>query len=269
MNLVVMSNCTPPAWYMIEQLRHKWPVRAIIRPLWSRAPTAASPWKKVIENPLAAAQRRLYRACSDPLIRRRDQEICRRLFGVKQLTPTIGVIDLPTWAVNAPSGIELLRELKPDYLIVNGGPILKADVLAVPRYGAVNIHYGIAPQYRGENTIFWPLYYGDHDHLGITLHHIENRVDGGHLLAHGFPALEATDSEASLWVKCSRLSATLICSFLAAADGTRPPGIRQQEKGRQFNGRARTPWHDLHYAFKRQVLKQFPIPRDERVITYF
>jgi len=45
--------------------------------------------------------------------------------------------------------------------------------------GAMNIHAGIAPEYRGSACNFWADYHGRPDLVGVTLHDLTAEIDGG------------------------------------------------------------------------------------------
>jgi methionyl-tRNA formyltransferase len=76
-----------------------------------------------------------------------------------------------------------LRELAPDLLIVNSyAMILRPDILAVPRFGAVNVHGALLPAYRGANPTEWALINGERE-TGVTIHAIDRGIDTGPIVA--------------------------------------------------------------------------------------
>jgi len=48
--------------------------------------------------------------------------------------------------------------------------------------GAMNIHAGVAPEYRGSACNFWADYHGRPDLVGVTLHDLTAAIDGGPIL---------------------------------------------------------------------------------------
>lgn len=77
--------------------------------------------------------------------------------------------------------INLLREAQPDLGILYGTNIIKEAVFGVPRLGAINIHQGFAPIYRGGPTVFWELFNGEKE-IGITVHFVAAKVDTGDII---------------------------------------------------------------------------------------
>ena len=75
-----------------------------------------------------------------------------------------------------------VRELAPEVICVFGTRLIQGEVLSIARSGALNIHTGLSPYYRGGHCTFWCLYESDLDHLGVTIHHLTSRIDGGDII---------------------------------------------------------------------------------------
>jgi len=76
----------------------------------------------------------------------------------------------------------LLEAEKPDIIVVYGTTILKPHIFTKPRLVTLNMHTGLSPHYRGDSTLFWPVFYDDPDHLGVTVHKLVADVDGGDIV---------------------------------------------------------------------------------------
>ncbi len=81
-----------------------------------------------------------------------------------------------------------LKNKAPDLVLVCGfGLKIPSDILNIPKYGFLNIHFGQLPQNRGADPVFWTLKYGDKQTV-ITIHKIDNDWDtGAILLEHKVP----------------------------------------------------------------------------------
>ena len=110
--------------------------------------------------------------------------------------------------LNGDAGAALLAGAAPDLLVLSTAPILRERIFTIPRYGTVNVHWGIASRYRGEDTVFQPLQRREYDAIGVTLHHVDAGIDTGPVLAVGRPALAPTDTLATLWAKLAMVAAT-------------------------------------------------------------
>lgn len=75
-----------------------------------------------------------------------------------------------------------LRRLKPDLVLFTGGGLIRKDILANAGAGVVNCHMGMLPKYRGMDVVEWPILEGDLEHIGMTVHFMDEGVDTGDIL---------------------------------------------------------------------------------------
>jgi hypothetical protein len=83
--------------------------------------------------------------------------------------------------INSAQGIEAVRSLSPDVLLVYGTSIIRAPVLESAQGIALNMHTGISPHYRGTHCAFWPIANGEWNMLGATVHECTAEIDGGRI----------------------------------------------------------------------------------------
>jgi folate-dependent phosphoribosylglycinamide formyltransferase PurN len=172
-------------------------------------------------------------------------------------------------ALNGDDGARLLREAAPDLLVLSGAPLLKPHIYGIPRRGTVNLHWGIAPAYRGQQSIFTALRRHDYGAIGVTLHYVDDGVDTGPVLAQGWPALDPTDTLASITAKTARLAATMLSEFVTAL-GTGPvEGQRLSGPGVNVRSRDRRVRHHVGYALARRVLRRRPPVDAGRIVRYW
>ena len=127
-------------------------------------------------------------------------------------------------------------------------PLLKRSLYRTAPLGAVNLHFGVAPRYRGENTLFWALRERNPAGLGVTFHRIDDGIDTGPVMAWGFPRLFPRMTEETVWLD----SIDLACRMAGRVVAEMKPGI-PSGKGRLYPMRRRQPWHDLlEYIFPYQ-----------------
>jgi hypothetical protein len=87
--------------------------------------------------------------------------------------------------LNQGDGLMELRASRPDLLVSVGSPeIFKQPVLATAAFGAINVHNGRLPRYRGIFGTFWEMYCGE-EWGCATIHVMEPKVDAGAVLAQG------------------------------------------------------------------------------------
>lgn len=84
--------------------------------------------------------------------------------------------------VNEPEVVQLLREIRPSVIVVNGTRILRKPVLEATDAVIFNLHAGITPLYRGVHGGYWALADGKPEHCGVTVHVIDEGLDTGSIV---------------------------------------------------------------------------------------
>ncbi|MGY3438339.1 MULTISPECIES: MupA/Atu3671 family FMN-dependent luciferase-like monooxygenase [unclassified Marinovum] len=159
------------------------------------------------------------------------------------------VPDLRDWALAQGLRVEVpgpdlaarLRDVACDWLLsVANLDVLPADVLALPRQGAVNFHDGPLPRYAGLNAPVWALLNGEARH-GITWHMIEGGIDEGDILGQQMFDIAPDDTALSLNLKCYAAAVesfgALIDQLASGAPQRQPQDLRR----RSYFGRAACP----------------------------
>lgn len=85
-------------------------------------------------------------------------------------------------SVNSKETIELLKQISPKVVVVNGTRIISKKVLNSTKAIFINTHVGITPKYRGVHGAYWALVNNDKDNCGVTVHLIDEGIDTGNIL---------------------------------------------------------------------------------------
>jgi methionyl-tRNA formyltransferase len=133
---------------------------------------------------------------------------------VKQAALAHGI---PVWqpgSLKRPENIEALAAYHADlYIVAAFGQILPQAVLDLPRFGTLNIHASLLPNYRGVSPISEAILQGDTE-TGVTIMLIDAGVDTGPtLLQHTVPITE-NDTTGSLTSKLAELGASALLEAL-------------------------------------------------------
>ncbi len=84
--------------------------------------------------------------------------------------------------IRAPEVQQLLEKLTPDVIVIIAyGQIIPARLLAIPRYGWINLHASLLPKYRGAAPINWAIVNGE-TCTGLTSMRIDAGMDTGDIL---------------------------------------------------------------------------------------
>ena len=100
-------------------------------------------------------------------------------------------------SVNAEETIDVLREIKPDVVVVSGTRIISAKVLNCVRAVFINMHAGITPMYRGVHGGYWALVQNDRHACGVTVHEVDPGIDTGLILGQARIFPNGTDNFAT------------------------------------------------------------------------
>ncbi|MGH9151786.1 MAG: formyl transferase [Acidimicrobiales bacterium] len=85
-------------------------------------------------------------------------------------------------SVNCEDARAVLRRLDPRVVVVSGTRIISRDTLACVPAPFINMHAGVAPQYRGVHGGYWALAEGRPELAGTTVHLVDAGIDTGAIL---------------------------------------------------------------------------------------
>jgi methionyl-tRNA formyltransferase len=163
-------------------------------------------------------------------------ELCLTVTNILHLAWAHG---LPVWEVSHlahPATLEFVAGLQPDLMAVACFPHkFPPELLAIPRYGGVNLHPSLLPAYRGPAPLFWQARQGE-PQTGVTLHYLDNGLDTGDIVAQtSFPWPEGI-IQAALQSRCAAMGADLLLAAVRqlAATGNLPRRPQSSTGGSYF-----------------------------------
>jgi methionyl-tRNA formyltransferase len=107
-----------------------------------------------------------------------------------------------------PAVHDLLRGLRPDIGIsANFGYILRSAILAIPPRGCVNVHPALLPYNRGSYPNVWSII--ERTPAGVTLHHMDDGVDTGDIIAQREVPVDPADTGLTLYRRLETAAAEL------------------------------------------------------------
>ncbi len=128
----------------------------------------------------------------------------------------------------------VLEAARPDVLVVAAyGLILPAWVLALPRFGCLNIHGSLLPRWRGAAPIQRAIEAGDAG-TGITIMQMDEGLDTGAMLLTEATPIGADDTSSTLHDRLAAIGARLIVQALAQLRHGPLPGTPQPEAGANY-----------------------------------
>lgn len=121
------------------------------------------------------------------------------------------------------TALEAVKSLVPDILVVVAyGRILPDDILAVPKYGAVNVHGSLLPKYRGAAPIQWAVLNGDKT-TGVTTMYLASEMDTGDVIYTAETEIGEFETSGELFDRLKVMGAELLVKTLRDIEaGTAP-----------------------------------------------
>ena len=120
-------------------------------------------------------------------------------------------------SLRSPDLNKQLTALTPDLFVVVAFKILPKSLIDLPRFGALNLHASLLPQYRGAGPIQWALMNGDTT-TGVTVFQITPEVDTGDILLQQEIAIATDDTMWTLGIRLCEAGAGLVIEAMDALE---------------------------------------------------
>ncbi len=146
---------------------------------------------------------------------------------VKQLALDCGIPVFQPQKMRDGTALEMLKGLQPDILVVVAyGRILPDDILALPKYGAINVHGSLLPKYRGAAPIQWAVLNGDKI-TGVTTMHLQSEMDAGDIIYKDETEIGEFETAGELFDRLAEMGANLLVKTLLDIEAGTAPSIPQ------------------------------------------
>jgi methionyl-tRNA formyltransferase len=137
---------------------------------------------------------------------------------VHRLFASIGAPRTEVADVNAPAFLDELRRLEVDVIVsLNTPQKLKKPLLALPKHGCINVHFGMLPRYRGILPIFHALM-NEESSFGVTVHMMDEQLDNGDIIAQRAVPIATGDDLETLYPKGFAAASALLDEALEAIE---------------------------------------------------
>lgn len=136
----------------------------------------------------------LFAALVVPLLSRRSGKRIAEIeleYGLAKEWDNVKPIEVDS--VNSEKTREILRELQPDIVVVNGTGIIGRKTLQSVNAVFINTHAGITPLYRGVHGAYWARAEGRPELVGTTVHFVDEGIDTGNIIDQAF--FEVTEKD--------------------------------------------------------------------------
>ena len=126
--------------------------------------------------------------------------------------------------------VDILKDINPDVIcVVAYGKIIPKEILEIPKYGCVNVHPSLLPQYRGSAPIQWAILNGDKE-TGVTTMYLDEGMDSGDIILRTKTPIDKDETSGELWDRLSKIGAELLVETLEKIENKTAPRIKQPKE---------------------------------------
>lgn len=125
--------------------------------------------------------------------------------------------------------ISEISNLNPEVIcVVAYGKIIPKEILDIPKYGCINVHGSLLPQYRGAAPIQWAVLNGDKK-TGVTTMYMNEKMDEGDIILKEEVDIGEYETTGEVWDKLSKIGANLLVDTLKKIESGSAPREKQSE----------------------------------------
>ena len=137
----------------------------------------------------------------------------------------------PVKVRNNPEFLEEVKKLNPDLIcVVAYGKILPQELLDIPKYGCVNVHGSLLPEYRGAAPIQWAVLNGDKK-TGVTTMFMNAGMDTGDMILKEEVEIGNDETTGELWDRLKMIGANLLIKTVKEIENGKATRTKQPEEG--------------------------------------
>ena len=132
---------------------------------------------------------------------------------------------------NNPEFLEEVKKLNPDLIcVVAYGKILPQELLDIPKYGCVNVHGSLLPEYRGAAPIQWAVLNGDKK-TGVTTMFMNAGMDTGDRILKEEVEIGEDETTGELWDRLKTIGANILIKTVKEIENGTATRTKQPEEG--------------------------------------
>ncbi len=133
---------------------------------------------------------------------------------VKEVALPLGLEVVQPESLKNAEVVKHLSGYAPEVIVIAAfGKILPAEVLALPKFGCVNVHPSLLPRHRGPSPVAAAILNGD-ETTGVTIMLLDEGVDSGPILSQREAPILEDDTTGSLTARLAEVGARLLIETL-------------------------------------------------------
>lgn len=206
--VLLIGHPTPQLTYFVNQLQRHHTVDLLVienKADKRKKPQAAfrvSYVERVLKSLLFRVQNSA-RKKQQELRNSSDAAIAKLLFGDDHLEINPEIPILNTTDINSDDVMKAVRGARPNLMIDHGTSLVKAHILEHAEL-SLNLHWGLSPYYRGVECTKRALINWDINNIGVTIHKLATKIDGGDILGQARVHVGPEDSIFTITCKLTK-----------------------------------------------------------------
>ncbi len=162
-------------------------------------------------------------------------------------------------------GVQVIKDINPDIMVTASyGQIISQEIIDIPKYGIINVHASLLPEFRGASPIQTAIIKGCTE-TGITIMKTEAGLDTGDIILTGKLQIGENETAGELSKRLAVLGAGLLTSALNRIEDETAEYVKQSHVDATVTKRiskeeGRIIWEKSATQLKCQILGQNPSP---------
>jgi methionyl-tRNA formyltransferase len=176
---------------------------------------------------------------------------------VKEYALSQGLPVLQPEKLREPGVVEKLLEWDADvYVVAAFGQIFRKTILALPRYGLINVHASLLPRWRGASPVQAAILNGD-EVTGVTIMRIDEGIDTGDMLNQKEVRILEGETAGELATRLADVGAELLLTTLPGYLNGEVSCIPQPNDGATYAGmiKKEDAWLDFQQSLEINLRK--------------
>lgn len=122
-----------------------------------------------------------------------------------------------------------MQSINPDLIISSQGHYINKKILKIPKYGVINKHAGLLPEYRGAYPVFWAML-NDEKKIGVSIHFMNDKIDGGDIIIQKEILISESDTFETLYSKVIKVTPDLFVKAIKLIKNNEMTIIKNEEE---------------------------------------
>jgi len=171
--------------------------------------------------------------------------------------------------------INLIRSFKPDLIVVVAFRMLPEILWKIPKYGTINVHASLLPEYRGAAPINWAIINGE-SQTGVSTFFINNKIDTGDIIDQSLIEINTNENAADIHDRLMELGGNILIKSLEKIFSNKQVVIKKQIVNKPLNKapkldklNSKINWHESSEKIYNKIRGLSPYPGAKSVLDNY